>query len=206
MDPASLRPGRPVVWLLAALALVVGVGGCGLTPNDKPHAIAPGDLPADLLDPNPPTSTTIPGSTATITVYLVVREGDTTRLAPVAREAADASDAGALVAALLAPSSPEELQDGLTSSIPTGTTLIGTSRGDSDDELVVNLSGSLVDVQGPELANAFAQIVWTVTELDGVRKVRFQIDGAPQLATNDEGIEQPGAVMRSDYDALAPER
>jgi spore germination protein GerM len=75
-----------------------------------------------------------------------------------------------------------------------------------DDELVVNVSSALFDVQGTELANAFAQLVWTVTELRGVRQVRFEVDGVTRRALNADGIEQDGAVTRADYSALAPRR
>ncbi|MEO7459629.1 MAG: GerMN domain-containing protein [Acidimicrobiales bacterium] len=197
---------------LACLALVVlvaaGGAGCGIAADGSPHAIASTDLPADLLDPNPPASTTVPGSstTASITVYLVVRQGDTTRLAPVTREVADATRAGDRINAVLLPTSAEEQQKGLVSSIPTDTVLLDTTLVPADNELVVNLSGALFDVQGEELANAFAQLVWTVTELPGVRQVRFKVDGQAYRAPNAEGIEQDGAVTRGDYSTLAPAR
>lgn len=200
---------RRVAALFASAALLVATAGCGLSADDEPHAIEAEDLPSDLLDPNPPTSTTLPGSgvTALATVYLVVREGDTTRLTAVQREVGDPTSPGERIRALLAPPSAQEQEEGLISSIPSDTVLLDTSRPDpGSEELVVNVSGALFDVQGKELANAFAQIVWTVTEIPGVRQVRFRVDGQAQRAINDEGVEQPGAVRRSDYDALAPTR
>lgn len=194
-----------VLGLFLSLAgLLVGSAGCGVAANDKPRAIQAEDLPADLLDPNPPASTTLPGSTATagVTVYLVVRHGDITRLAPVERDVADPSRAADRINALLLPTAAEEQQEGLISSIPTDTVLLDTAL--VDEELVVNLSGALFDVQGEELANAFAQLVWTVTEVEGVRRVRFKVDGEAYRAPNTEGIEQDGAVTRGDYNALAP--
>lgn len=191
---------------LAVAGLLVSSGGCGVAADKAPHAIEAEDLPADLLDPNPPASTTLPGSTATaaVTVYLVVRKGDTTRLAPVTRDVADPSRAADRIRALLMPTAAEEQEGGLISSIPADTVLLDTTLAAADNELVVNLSGALFDVQGKELANAFAQLVWTVTELDGVRQVRFKVDGEAYRAPNDEGVEQDGAVTRGDYNALAP--
>ncbi len=133
-----------------------------------------------------------------------MRQGDTTRLAPVVRDVGDASQARDRINAVLLPTSAEEQQRGLISSIPTDTVLLDTASVPANNELVVNLSGALFDVQGPELANAFAQLVWTVTELNGVRQVRFKVDGRAYRAPNAEGIEQEGAVTRSDYIALAP--
>jgi spore germination protein GerM len=198
------------------VALVLATG-CGLAADDQPHVIAAEDLPADLLDPNPPTSTSLPGTTATapVTVYLMVREGDTTHMSPVERDVAitgivdaslqgDASRAADRINALLLPTSAAEQGKGLISSIPTDTVLLDTTLVPADDELVVNLSGALFDVQGTELANAFAQLVWTVTELNGVRRVSFKVDGQAYRAPNADGIEQDGAVTRADYSALAP--
>jgi spore germination protein GerM len=208
---------RTIARCVTLIAVLIGATGCGLSADDEPHAIAAEDLPADLLDPNPPTSTTLPGTTATaaVTVYLMVREGDTTHLSPVDREVAitgvvdaslqgDASRAADRINALLIPTSADEQGRGLISSIPTDTVLLDTNLVASDDELEVNLSGALFDVQGTELANAFAQLVWTVTELDGVRQVSFKVDGEAYRAPNAEGIEQDGAVTRADYSALAP--
>jgi spore germination protein GerM len=215
----ATRAAHAVTWCAVLLGLVVGAVGCGLAADDEPHAIEAEDLPADLLDPNPPTSTTLPDTTATttVTVYLVVREGDTTRLAAVEREVAitgtvdasledDASHAADRINALLLPPSAEEQDQGFISSIPTDTVLLDATVVPDDDELVVNVSSALFDVQGTELANAFAQLVWTVTELRGVRQVRFEVDGVTRRALNADGIEQDGAVTRADYSALAPRR
>jgi spore germination protein GerM len=195
---------RWAVWLVLA-ALIGALTGCGLSPNDDPQAIATDDLPADLVGPNPSTSTTLSATATTaVTVYLLTREGDTTRLTPVRREVGDATRPGERIDALLQPTTEKEQADGLISSIPTDTVLLKTELNPAEQELIVDLSGALFDVQGKELANAFAQLVWTVTEMAGVRQVRFRVDGEPYRAPNAEGIEQPGAVTSADYRTLAP--
>lgn len=195
---------RRVTWLLVVVLLGL-VAGCGLAADSEPQAIDTKDLPEDLVDPDAVTSTTLPGTaTASVTVYLLERTGDTTRLAPVEREVADPDKAGDRLDALLQPTTEQEQARGLISSIPTDTVLLNTELNQTDQELVVDLSGALFDVQGKELANAFAQIVWTATEIEGVRKVRFKVDGEPYRAPNAEGIEQPGAVTSADYRSLAP--
>lgn len=203
MDPRHPTLRRLLAALLA-LALVSGTAACGVNADDEPVAIPAEDLPPDLLDPNPPTSTTLSGSpTMAVTVYLLTRSGNTTRLTPVEREV-EAATSRDVINALLAPPSREEQALGLISSIPADTVLLDTELVDADDELVVDLSGDLFDVEGSELANAFAQIVWTVTELEGVRQVRFRVEGVGRRAPNAEGTEQPGAVTRADYADLAP--
>lgn len=206
----SRSPARRIARGPCALVtlLVMALAGCGLTADSQPSPIAAEDLPADLLDPNPPASTTLPDSAATIpiTVYLVKSEGDTTRLVPVEREVVDASRARDRIDALLVPTSAEEQALGLVSSVPADTVLLDTSLVPEQSELVVNLSNAIFDVQGEELAKAFAQLVWTVTELPTVRQVRFRVDGRAYRAPNAEGIEQDGAVTRGDYNAFTPNR
>jgi spore germination protein GerM len=186
------------------VALLVLLAGCGVSADREPRAIDPGDLPADLLDPTPSSSTTLAGSTTAVTVYLLSRTGDETRLVAVRRKVEDANSAGDRISALLAPVSKEEQGDGLMSSIPSDTVLLDTDQIEANHELVVDLSGALFDVQGKELANAFAQIVWTVSEMAGIDQVRFRVDGEEYRAPNAEGIEQQGAVTKADYRSLAP--
>ena len=188
------------------LAAVLAVAACGVTTDGDPELISGAEIPADLLEPEQTTSTTQPGATASVTVYLIKRTGTTTQLVPVTREVEDPSRPGQRVEALLRPTSREEQEQGLTSSIPTGTVLLGTPVLDTQtQELTLDFSEELFDVEGSELAQAFAQIVWTVTELEGVRGVRFLVEGEPQRAPNADGVEQDGAVTATgDYWSLRP--
>jgi spore germination protein GerM len=155
--------------------------------------------------PDEPATTTtgLPSPTTTVvTVYYLVQQNGTTRLVARPREVADATRAADRLAALLLPPTPDELAAGILTSIPADTVLIDTDL--VGDELVVDLSGSLFDVQGEELRNAFAQLVWTATEVEGVRAVRFLVDGEDVNAPDASGIEQAGPVQRGDYILLAP--
>jgi spore germination protein GerM len=192
---------------IAALALVAALAaGCGVSANDEPHEIAASDLPPDLMasTTTPTVASSVSPTNAPVTVYYLVLQDGITKLRGVTRDVADASRARDRLAALLAPPSAEEQAAGLLTSIPADTVLLDSELVEADDELVVDLSRSLFDVQGEELRNAFAQLVWTVTELEGVRRVRFLVDGEEFRAPDAAGIEQPGAVTRLDYSALAP--
>lgn len=190
----------------ALLALGVLLGACGVSANDEPHDIAASDLPPDLVaSTTTPTITNSQSPTTTpVTIYYLVLQDGVTRLRGVTRDVEDADRPRARIAALLAPPTPEEQAAGLLTSIPVDTILLDSELVEADDELVVDLSRSLFDVQGEELRNAFAQIVWTATELEGVRRVRFLVDGEEFRAPDAAGIEQPGAVTRLDYSAIAP--
>jgi spore germination protein GerM len=196
---------RRVRCTAALVALLVAVGGCGVTADGEPELIAGDEVPAELLDPNPTPSTTRPGATAAVTVYLLQRTGSTTQLVPVTREVEDPVRPGERVEALLRPTSESEKGRGLTSSIPSDTVLLGAPQLDPGrQELTLDFSEELFAVEGTELSQAFAQIVWTVTELEGVRRVRFLVEGEPQRAPDADGVEQDGAVSTADYWSLRP--
>ncbi len=189
--------------VLALMSLLALLGACGLSEDGSPQAIAPENLPPDLLDPNPGTSTTLPESpgTSSVSVYFLEQVGGQDRLAEVRREVANPSDPGDRLDALF--SQPTEA--GLTTSIPADTRLRAVPVLDADaGELTVDLSSEFLSIEGPELAKAFAQIVWTVSELDEVDQVRFLVDGEEIRAQDADGVEQEGAVTRGDYNALAP--
>jgi spore germination protein GerM len=196
-----------LTWTFVMSVVVLLAAACGISADDEPQAIGRDDVPAGLLDPNPSTSTTRSADgTSSATVYLLSRSGDTTLLAPSEREVTDPGRPGDRIDALLQPLSTAEQDAGLISSIPSDTVLLDTDLVAAEEELVVDLSGALFDVQGKELANAFAQLVYTVTELEGVSQVRFKVDGEEYRAPNAEGVEQDGAVTRADYSSLAPGR
>lgn len=193
--------------LCALVPLLALAGGCGLSEDAGPQPIAPENLPPDLLDPDAGSSTTLPPSSGTdsVSVYFLEAVGDEVRLAEVQRQVADGADPGDRLVALLAQPTEAEADQGLTTSIPADTTLRAVPVLDEEaSELVVDLSSEFLSIEGPELPKAFAQIVWTVSELDGVRQVRFLVEGEEIRAQNADGAEQEGAVTRADYIALAP--
>lgn len=185
------------IWVVVAMAVAVAAAGCGLQPDEAPQAIE-----SELLEPTATTTVDAAGSRTLAVVYLLRREQTTTLLAEVERAVEDPTSAADRIEAVLEPVTPEEQARGLVSSIPADTVLLDTELDETRAELIVNLSGALFDVEGKELANAFAQLVLTATDLEGVRSVRFEVDGEPYRAPNAEGIEQEGAVTAADYASL----
>jgi spore germination protein GerM len=197
-----LRPARALVVGLA----VALFAACGLSENSQPQVIDAAEVPRELLTVSPSSSTTLAASptTASATVYFLRVTDGVTHLVAVQREVADATRPGDRLIALLGAPTAEEGAAGVISSIPSDTVLLDTDLDEATQELTIELSRSLFDVQGEELRNAFAQLVWTATELTGIRRVRFVVDGQVYRAPDEAGIEQPGAVTRSDYRTLAP--
>jgi spore germination protein GerM len=195
---------RLLAVLLATLALL---GACGLTEDSGPQAIAPENLPPDLLDPDPATSTSTaqPSGTDLGKLYFLDEVRGEMRLVEVQRRVADSTDPGDVLFALFAQPTEEEADQGRVTSIPPDTRLLAVPVLNEDThELVLDLSSEFLSVEGPGGPQAFAQIVWTATELDGVDKVRFLVDGEEISALDAEGAEQDGPVDRSDYTTLKP--
>jgi spore germination protein GerM len=188
-----------------ALLLAIVLSGCGVSEDSEPRLIPVENVPFRLVEPSGAASTTAPPSplTEAVDVYFISRSGDTPTLEATEREVPEAEDPRSRIEALLSQRPDDtEAAAGLTSSIPRDTTLLGAERL-ADDLVQIDLSSNLFDVSGPELVNAFAQLVYTATELDSVRRVRFLVDGQPRNAFAFDGQEKP-EVTRADYSALKP--
>ncbi len=189
--------------LLAALVLVLGA--CGVSEDDEPRAIPIENVPFDLVDPNVTDSTTAPASplTETVPVYFISRGSGQPLLAPTEREVKDAQEPLARIEALLEQRPDEaETAAGLTSSIPSETKLLSVDI-NSDGVVSIDLSSDLLAVSGQELVLAFAQLVYSATEITGISRVQFKVDGKATNALDANGQERP-VVSRSDYDAVRP--
>jgi spore germination protein GerM len=190
---------------IALVTLLALAGGCGLSEDSGPQAIAPENLPPDLLDPDAGTNTTRASSgSEPINVYFLETRGNEVHLVKVERQVADSHDPGDRLLALLSQPTEDEAEDGITTSIPADTTLRAVPvLNEEDRELVIDLSSGFLSIEGPELPKAFAQIVWTVTDPgSGVDQVLFLVDGEEIRAQNADGAEQEGAVERDDYNAF----
>jgi len=195
---------RRALHLTVVLLLLVA-GACGVRADHDPEAIAPQDVPGQLLDPNPSSSTTLPESagTTTVPVYLLVETDDGVRLVPRDREVTDAGDPDERLAALFLGASADEVNDGITTGIPADTKLLGVTTDEDAGEVTIDVSNDIFSIEGPALAQAFAQIVWTATG-PGFPRVRFEVDGEPTPVLDGEGNNQDGPVQRSNYDNLRP--
>lgn len=103
---------------------------------------------------------------------------------------------------LLAGPTAEERSKPVRTAIPVPTELLGVfvRNGVAD----VNLTAQF-ETASAELLHLLriAQVVWTLTELPGVRAVRFRIHGAPQPVIDQFGRAHE-TVTRARYSRLAP--
>lgn len=202
-------PARRLVTLL--LVAAVASGSCGVGTQDRPELLAADDVPDNLLDPNPPTTTTVPDDAAVtrVRVYFLETTADgETRLAPVEREIPldQLGDLGARLNLLLQqPPTPEEAEQGYSSNIPPDTVVNDTTVIASRELAVVDLSPEFFDIQGQGQRSAFAQVVCTAVDAPAISRVQFTIDGEPRSALLGDGTQQR-TVSCADYPGLQPER
>ena len=188
-----VRRSTPVVALIAA---ALG-NGCAIQPDNAPR-----DIPAaerGQLDPVPPGGEAIGQSR----IYLVTGEGTggDRELRTVLRDVEPPTDPEAVLRTLIAGANRSELDSGMTSPLPSSSTLHSARLVAST--LNVDLSGEILELPASALRDAVAQIVFTASELDGVRTVRIRVDGQTRDWPDGRGELQRRPLTVYDYPGLA---
>lgn len=179
-----------------ALLALLAASACGVPDDSRPRVIGQEEAVVDL---SPSTTAAEPAGDDTVRVFFIDRSGERPVLVGVLRPVPSAVAQNALDQLLAGPPT------GLASSVPPGTEFGDTSL--QDETLTIELAGTdagLLSVAGDALTEAFAQIVWTVTRLSGVRAVRFVSGGEPVQVPRVGAEPTTEPVDRDDYASLAP--
>lgn len=194
------RPvGHRLVALLAVAVVALGaLGSCGIPDDDAPRAVAADEIP-DALVAAPTTTTAPQGGVGTNLFFIEAERGRSVLSAQ--RVPLDNQQARTVLEALVG-TVPEDLPDGVNSSIPAETRVLGTSL--DDGILTIDLSEEFATVSGDILIQAVGQLVFTATERPGVDGVLFTIEGEPTTVPDAESSELTTPATRSDYAALLP--
>ncbi len=174
---------------LAAALLLVGTG-CGIPLDSSPRT-----APVESRPTTRPEATTVEGGFGAW-LYLT-QDG---RLLATFREVQDRRPA-TILDSLLAPVPTSEVARGYVTQIPAGTEALAVRR--TDQSIIVDLDATFNDVIGAARQRAIAQIVFTMTDLQGVGGVRFAVDGkAVDVSTPTRGdVER---VTDCDFASLLP--
>lgn len=202
---------RASVLRAATVALALASVACGVRTDDEPQEISEDNVPEDLHDDDVTSAagsdtadTEEPGQPVTVW-FLETVEGEE-QLKDVQRTVPrPPTDKGILEALLLEPPDESERAFGITTAIPSSTTLAGAPEREGDGVLVINLTEGIYDVQSDELVNAYAQVVCTATEIPGIRAVRFEVEGAPAGGLDGNGQVPNGPLACESYARLLPE-
>lgn len=157
----------------------------------------------------PTTTTTIPAQAGAVVYFLLEELEDDAAgpfLVPVYRDVSAAEDPAQQAVELLLEGPTDDEVAGLpaiSTGIPDGTEALGASV--EDGLATVDLSDEFDDGGGSfSMFARLAQVVYTLTRIEGVDAVEFQIEGEPVTVFSSEGIELDGAQDRTDYYDLLP--
>jgi hypothetical protein len=191
---------RRLTFVLVVLVCAGVLAACGLPEDRNPREIAADKVPFGLLGP----STTAPGNDevgggTTMRLYFV----DGSKLRPVTRPAQQRDVRLVLDQLVQGVGGRDPL--GITTAIPKDTKVVATDF--DGNNLIVTLSNEMLNVQSTEQRNAFAQLVYTVSDL-GISGVRFRVldsSGNPQDVQPPTDVgPSPGPLSRADYQQEAP--
>jgi spore germination protein GerM len=186
--------GRPVA-LVVSIALALALSGCGGGTQANPQKLGSKDVPFGLLDP--PTSTipptTVPLRQYPFVVYYINSDGSVNAVVRTTNERPVPSVVGN---ALLAGPTPQEVQVGMHTAITKRS--VQTFSGVLKQTVTVNLHPSFGDVNLSTQRAALTQLVFSLTALRGVKRVRFLLDGKITSVPRVKGSTR-GTVTRADY-------
>ena len=159
---------RAVLAWVAALMLV----GCGISDDDAPRMITEGNRPALVAPAAQPSGTT----TGRDRIYLLAPEvtNETRQLRASTRDVGDS--ATQRLTSLFGPLTIAETSDRLRTAVPDGLRL-RSAVVQADGTVVVDVTDQLLSLPRGSLVDAVAQIVFTASEVPGVRSVELRVNG-----------------------------
>lgn len=187
------RTRAPLALLLGLLAVLTA---CGVASDDKPH-----DIPPEQQSQLGVGSDRGAGAAVgTARIYLLTSQvgGKAQSLVPVARDVDETPTA--VLGALLDGPNADEVAAQLHTAVPEGTQLrSATLRG---GVLRVDVSNDLLQLSGDVLVGAVAQIVFTASEIEGVRSVKILVQGEDKQWPAGNGELQAAPLTVYDYPGL----
>lgn len=190
-----VRGGRRAAALVGLVAVVLGAAGCGVPLEDSARATPAAEVPYGLLEPGTTTtSTEAPGDGAVL--YLVGQRG----LAPVRRSVSSPVSVRVVVEALGEDPPPAEEGLGLRSVLAAEAFVLGARSATGVGR--IDLADRFRSLPEREQTLALAQLVLTATEVEGVQRVAFTLNGEPLDVPTADGTLRSGSVTRADYEML----
>ncbi|MBT8207884.1 MAG: GerMN domain-containing protein, partial [Acidimicrobiia bacterium] len=177
------------------------VGGPTGTTFVPPTAPSPTQVPVNPpQEPSPDQGSIVPKGHALVQAFFVA---DSTTAQPRPRFVERPDVATNAIREVLRGPTAHERADGVTTAIPTGTTLNSV---EIDDRIAtVDLSANFESGGGiTNISSRLAQVVYTLTQFSTVDEVVFELDGKPVTQFSGEGIDLRDPVDRSDYATILP--
>lgn len=188
---------RTFLAFAAITVLSASASACGISADTKPRDIAE-NAKQELGGAIAPGGGVATGKAR---IYLIgpAATGQTPLLQPVARTAETATE---LIRSLLSGPNDTEVAQQYRTAIPVGTGLRSATL--QIDTLRVDVTEQLLQLSGGDLVDALAQIVFTASELDGVRRVKVLVNGAEQQWPAGNGTLQSAPLTVYDFPGRLP--
>ena len=190
-------------WSLGITLCLFGAacGSSSTSSSTSPAATTVADTSVVTTDSAPATSdaatSTTPSQRKSVLAYFLMNE----KLRVVGR-IVEISDPAAAVEALLAGPTSAEAAAGMVTLIPAGTELLSVTV--TGREVRVDLTGVFASGGGSmSVLGRLAQMVFTLTQFEGIDTVRFSLDGEPITQITGEGVGVDG-VTRATFTDMAP--
>ena len=166
--------------------------GCGIATDDSPRDIEPRAA-------TPITDTATRGAASGAESIFLVAPGQLDRLDAVARDTGD--DPRAVVEAVLAGPSADEVDDGYRSMLPASLVVNQVEVRDGG-VLAIDLSADIRDVVTDDLPLALAQLVYSIDPLPDISSVLVTVDGEEGRWPAGNGELVSGPLTVYDYPGL----
>jgi spore germination protein GerM len=184
------------VAALVSLAAVTSLSACGFPAETEADGV-PADAVPEALRPSDTVATSAPATTALLDIWFV-REN---RLEAVRHRASARPTAAVAVENLLLGPTEAEQHRALRSAIPDPSVVIDVSISGGVAE--VDLAPSFADIPARDQVLALGQLVLTLTDLRGVGRVQFTLDGSATPVPLPSGKSTDDSVSRDDFIELA---
>lgn len=194
--PGARRRRRAAFAVLGLLA-----AGCGIGVDRSPRVVEKNQQ-RDLGATRQPDATGLQAN-GEQRIFFVTDLGKTggSRLQQVSRQVANTP--AQVLAALFKGPTDAELNSKLRTAIPAAAVVLAPAS-TSGDLVTVNLDATLASTGGDRQILAIAQIVYTLTSIDGVNRVRILIDGVPREWPTEDGTPRSEPLTRFAYAELDP--
>jgi len=193
---------RPVGLATTLLMVVVLVAACSAPVDSGPKALRASTIPENLRSEETSTTTTTSpptGETSEVTIYFI---GGDQRLSPVKRLVSSPATLDKVLQALFAGPTIAEGVTGLRSAISFDTKVLSARI--EARIAIVDVSKIFAFGQLDDQIRAYAQVVFTAVDVEGVTGVLFSVNGRRLEVPAEDGSSQSVPLGRGAYTGYAP--
>jgi spore germination protein GerM len=194
------------ILLLVVVAVALAGAACSAPVDSGPHTLRAASIPADLQGSTSTTTTSIvtSGESEEVTVYFLKNDPatNTDRLVPVKRRVTPPVTALKVLQKLFSGPTQQERLDGLRTNINPDTTVLSVPI--ENKIATINYSKDFAFGLVPEQIKAFAQVVFTALDVEGVTGVLFEQNGRREEVPSGDGSSTSAPLGRASYPQVTP--